>query len=72
MRQNLHANNGTSMPGFTDMPVPPKGKRTVEISKPTRAQISLAYIIDEKPPAEEVMDYFRNKIASLEGEEDSD
>ncbi len=71
MRANLRtANAGT--PAVVGMPAPTaKGKKaTVEVSKPTGSSITLAYIIEHEPPVPEVIEYFKNKIALLEGEEE--
>ena len=67
MRQSLGTNAGTST--SAGMPAPPKGKKgkqTVEISKPTGSSITIAYIIENEPPVDEVIEYFKNKIEALE------
>jgi hypothetical protein len=71
MRQNLRATTGMPMVG--GMPVPTQSK-TVQVSKPTGENITLAYIIENQPPMNEVIQYFKNRISALEAleEEDSD
>jgi len=71
MRQNLRATTGMPMVG--GMPMPTQGKKTVQVSKPTGENITLAYIIENQPPMKEVIQYFKNRISALEAsEEDSD
>ena len=73
MRQNLRTGNAGT-PAVVGMPPPTakgkKAKATVEVSKPTGSSITLAYIIEHEPPAPEVIEYFKNKIALLEGEDE--
>jgi hypothetical protein len=65
-----------SMPIVTGLSTPSKvkGKKpkdAPEVSKPSPNNMTLAYIIAEKPDADDVCDYFRNRIEQLEEEEDN-
>jgi hypothetical protein len=75
MRRTLGTASAVPIQSAMETPVLKKGakkpKGAPPVSKPKGENITLHYIINEKPPESEVKDYFLKRIEELEEEENA-